>query len=59
MRITIDDNAMVAVAIDYAEDGRQITASFDVFADDTVDDLISRSTDELSEVYLDMLSPYM
>ncbi len=59
MKIIIDDDTMRAYAVGIAADGRKISATFEVFVDDTVEDVISRATDELSEVYLDMCSPYM
>lgn len=59
MKIIIDDDTMRACAVGIAADGRKISATFEVFVDDTVEDVISRATDELSEVYLNMCSPYM
>ena len=59
MKIIINDVTMIAHAVDIAEDGRQISTFFDITEDDTVEELISRATDELSEVYLNMCSPYM
>lgn len=59
MKIIINDVIMMARAVDNAEDGRQISAIFNIFEDDTVEDLISRATDKLSDAYLDMRSPYM
>lgn len=59
MKIIIDDDIMRARAYTTAEDGRGVQASFEIFDDDTVEDLISRATDKLSERYLDMCSPYM
>lgn len=59
MKITINDTTMLAYAVTVAEDGRKVSAYFDIFEDDTVEDLISRATDKLSDTYLDMCSPYM
>ena len=59
MMIIIDDDTMRARAYTYAEDGCKVSTLFEVFNDDTVEDLISRATDKLSDVYLDMISPDM
>lgn len=59
MKIIIDDDTMRACATGIAADGRKISATFEVFEDDTVEELISRAIDKLSAVYLDMCSPYM
>lgn len=59
MKIIIDDDTMRACAVGIAADGRKISATFEVFVDDTVEDVISRATDKLSDVYLDMVSPDM
>ena len=59
MKIILNDSIMVARAVDIAEDGHTITTFFDVFEDDTIEELISRATDKLSDVYLDMCTPLM
>ena len=59
MNITINDKNMMAYAVTIAEDGRKVSALFEVFDDDTVEDLISRATDKLSDAYLHMCSPLM
>ena len=59
MNITINDKNMMAYAVTFAADGRKVSTLFEVFDDDTVEELISRATDKLSERYLDMCSPLM
>lgn len=59
MNITINDKNMMAYATAIAEDGRKISTLFDITEDDTVEELISRAADKLSDAYLDMCSPLM
>ena len=59
MKIIIDDDTMTARAYTTAEDGRAVITQVEIFKDDTVEELISRATDKLSESYLDMCSPLM
>ena len=59
MKIIIDDDTMTARAYTTAEDSRAVITQVEIFEDDTVEELISRATDKLSESYLDMCSPLM
>lgn len=59
MMIIIDDDTMKARAYTYAEDDCKVSTLFEVFDDDTVEELISRATDKLSDAYLDLRSPLM
>lgn len=59
MKIIIYDDTMMACAVTVADDGHNYNTTFEIFDDDTVEDLISRATDKLSERYLDIHSPLM